>query len=257
MEDFFYAGGLRALMARIGALLHTSALTVSGESLGEGLAGAQVFDNEVIRPLDLPLHPEGGLAVLRGSLAPDGAVIKQTAASPELLVHSGPAVVFEDYDDMVARVDDESLEVGPASVLVLRQAGPVGGPGMPEWGQLPIPAKLLRAGVRDLVRVSDARMSGTSYGACVLHVAPESAIGGPLAVVQSGDVISLDVPRRRLDLEVPPEVLAHRRAQWRPRPAHYERGWGRLYSSSVRQANQGCDLDFLEAGPATPEPAIH
>jgi dihydroxy-acid dehydratase len=257
MEDFFYAGGLRALMARIGELLHTAALTVTGQSLAAGFEGAEVFDDEVIRPLDLPLHPEGGLAVLRGSLAPDGAVIKQTAASPELLVHSGPAVVFEDYDDMVARVDDESLEVGPSSVLVLRRAGPVGGPGMPEWGQLPIPAKLLRAGIRDLVRVSDARMSGTSYGACVLHVAPESAIGGPLALVEEGDVISLDVARRRLDLEVAPEELARRRAEWRPRPAHYERGWGRLYASSVRQANEGCDLDFLEAGPQTPEPAIH
>ncbi len=257
MEDFFYAGGLRALMARIADWLHTDALTATGRTMGEELEGARVYNDDVIRSLEGPLSPEGGLAVLRGSLAPDGAVIKHTAASPELLAHTGPAVVFEDYDDLSARIDDTALAVTPGSVLVLRQAGPVGGPGMPEWGQLPIPAKLLRAGVRDMVRVSDARMSGTSYGACVLHVAPESAIGGPLALVQDGDLIALDVPRRRLDLEVAPEVLARRRAAWQPRPAHYQRGWGQLYSRSVGQANEGCDLDFLQAGAATPEPSIH
>jgi dihydroxy-acid dehydratase len=257
MEDFFYAGGLKGLMARLGDLLRLDALTVTGRTLGEELRGAEVFDDAVIRPLDDPLWPEGGLAVLRGNLAPDGAVIKQTAAAPELLVHTGPAVVFDDYEDLLARVDDDALDVGPGSVLVLRQAGPVGGPGMPEWGQLPLPAKLLRAGVRDLVRVSDARMSGTSYGACVLHVAPESAIGGPLALVESGDLVTLDVPRRRLDLEVSPELMARRRADWRPRAPHYGRGWGKLYLSSIRQANEGCDLDFLEAGPPTAEPAIH
>jgi len=257
MEDFFYAGGLRGLMNRLGDLLVRDTITVTGHTLGEELADARVYDDKVIRPLDNPIWPEGGLAVLRGNLAPDGAVIKQTAASPELLVHTGPAVVFEDYDDMAARIDDDDLHAGADSVLVLREAGPIGGPGMPEWGQLPLPAKLLRAGIRDLVRVSDARMSGTSYGTCVLHVAPESAAGGPLALVRSGDLITLDVPGRRIQLEVSPEVLAERLATWRPRPPHYERGWGKLYSNSIRQANEGCDLDFLEAGAPTPEPAIH
>jgi dihydroxy-acid dehydratase len=257
MEDFFYAGGLRALMARLDPFLEADTLTVTGRSLRDGYAGATVYNDDVIRPLDRPLASEGGLAVLRGSLAPDGAVIKHTAASPELLIHTGPAVVFDDYDDLAARIDDEHLDVGPNSVLVLRRGGPVGGPGMPEWGQLPLPAKLLRTGIRDLVRVSDARMSGTSYGTCVLHVAPESAIGGPLALVADGDLIALDVPARRLDLEVPAEIIARRREAWRPRAPHYQRGWGKLYTHSIGQANEGCDLDFLQAGEATPEPAIH
>ncbi|HLH99850.1 MAG TPA: L-arabinonate dehydratase, partial [Acidimicrobiales bacterium] len=257
MEDFYYAGGLRALMARLGPLIDGSAMTVTGKPMGDGIAGAVVHHDEVIRPLDRPLSPEGGLAVLRGTLAPDGAVIKPTAASPELLVHTGPAVVFDDYDDLAARIDDERLAVDAGSVLVLRQAGPIGGPGMPEWGQLPLPAKLLRTGIRDMVRVSDARMSGTSYGTCVLHVAPESAVGGPLALVENGDLVTLDVPGRRLDLEVPAETLARRREAWRPPVPHYQRGWGSLYSRTIRQANEGCDLDFLEAGAPTPEPAIH
>lgn len=257
MEDFFYAGGLRGLLARLGDLVSAEAVTVTGRSLRDEVRGAEVFDDAVIRTLDDPLWPEGGIAVLRGSLAPDGAVIKQTAAAPELLVHTGPAVVFENYDDMTKRIDDESLEVGPDSVLVLRNAGPIGGPGMPEWGQLPLPAKLLRAGIRDLVRVSDARMSGTSYGACVLHVAPESAAGGPLALVEDGDLVTLDVPARRLDLEVSPEEMARRRSAWHPPAPHYQRGWGKLYATSIRQANEGCDLDFLEAGEPTHEPAIH
>jgi dihydroxy-acid dehydratase len=257
MEDFFYAGGLRGLLARLGDLVAPEAITVTGRTLREELHGAQVFDDDVIRTLDNPLWPEGGIAVLRGTLAPDGAVIKQTAASPELLVHTGPAVVFDDYDDMARRIDDEGLDVNADSVLVLRNAGPIGGPGMPEWGQLPLPAKLLRAGIRDLVRISDARMSGTSYGACVLHVAPESAAGGPLALVVEGDLVTLDVPARRLDLEVPPEEIARRRAAWRPPAPHYQRGWGKLYATSIRQANEGCDLDFLEAGEPTEEPAIH
>jgi dihydroxy-acid dehydratase len=257
MEDFFYAGGLRGLLARLGDLVSAEAVTVTGRSLRDEVRGAEVFDDAVIRTLDDPLWPEGGIAVLRGSLAPDGAVIKQTAAAPELLVHTGPAVVFENYDDMTKRIDDESLEVGPDSVLVLRNAGPIGGPGMPEWGQLPLPAKLLRAGIRDLVRVSDARMSGTSYGACVLHVAPESAAGGPLALVEDGDLVTLDVPARRLDLEVSPEEMARRRSAWHPPAPHYQRGWGKLYATSIRQANEGCDLDFLEAGEPTEEPAIH
>jgi dihydroxy-acid dehydratase len=257
MEDFFYAGGLRALMARLTRLLELDALTVTGRTVGEEIAGATVYDDRVIRPLGDPLWPGGSLAVLHGTLAPDGAVIKQTAASRELLVHKGPAVVFRDYEDMERRVDEEGLEVTPASVLLLQRAGPVGGPGMPEWGQLPLPKKLLRAGVRDMVRVSDARMSGTSFGTCVLHVAPESAVGGPLALVRDGDLVSLDVPGRRLDLEVPAEELARRRDAWAPGPPYYRRGWGKLYAATVRQANEGCDLDFLEYGPPTPEPSIH
>jgi dihydroxy-acid dehydratase len=194
---------------------------------------------------------------VRGTLAPDGAIIKQTAASKGLLVHKGPAVVFRDYVDLQRRVDEEALEVTPASVLLLQRAGPVGGPGMPEWGQLPLPKKLLRAGVRDMVRVSDARMSGTSFGTCVLHVAPESAVGGPLALVRDGDLVSLDVPGRRLDLEVPAEELSRRRQAWAPGPPYYRRGWGKLYTATVRQANEGCDLDFLERGGPTPEPPIY
>jgi dihydroxy-acid dehydratase len=257
MEDFFYAGGLRALMARMSALLELGALTVTGRTLAEELAGARVYNDKVIRPLEDPLWPGGSLAVLHGSLAPKGAVIKQTAASPELLVHEGPAVVFKDYEDLENRVDDERLQVTAGSVLLLQHAGPVGGPGMPEWGQLPLPKKLLRAGVRDMVRVSDARMSGTSFGTCVLHVSPESAVGGPLALVEDGDVVSLDVPNRRLDLLVPPEELSRRRDAWTPRPYYYERGWGKLYTATVRQAHEGCDLDFLEYGPPTPDPPIH
>jgi len=244
-------------MSRLDPLMHPKTLTVTGRSLRDGYANAPVYNDDVIRRLDDPLSPEGGLAVLRGSLAPDGAVIKHTAASPELLAHTGPAVVFEDYDDMARRIDDDRLDVAPASVLVLRQAGPIGGPGMPEWGHLPVPAKLLRSGVRDLVRVSDARMSGTAYGTCVVHVTPESAAGGPLALVADGDLVTLNVGSRRLDLEVPAEILARRRDHWRPPPPIYRRGWGKLYVSSVGQADKGCDLDFLEAGGPTPEPAIH
>jgi dihydroxy-acid dehydratase len=257
MEDFFHAGGLRALMARLSGLLDTGTTGVTGRTLGEEIAGATVYDDRVIRPLEDPLWPGGSLACLHGTLAPDGAVIKQTSASPELLSHRGPAVVFSDYEDMERRIDDEALDVTPASVLVLRRAGPIGGPGMPEWGQLPLPKKLLRAGARDMVRVSDARMSGTSFGTCVLHVAPESAVGGPLALVRDGDPVSLDVPGRRLDLEVPAEELARRREAWAPGLPHFHRGWGKLYAATVSQANKGCDLDFLEHGPPTPEPAVH
>ncbi len=222
MQDFFEAGGLRALMTRLD--LHDTA-TVSGYSLLETLSGATVYDDDVIRPVSNPLSAQGGLAILRGSLAPDGCVIKHSAATPSLLTHTGPAVVFEDYDDMSARVDDPSLEVTADSVLVLRNAGPLGGPGMPEWGMLPIPKKLLAAGVRDMVRISDARMSGTAYGTCVLHVAPESFAGGPLALVRTGDLISLDVEARRLDLEVPEEELAARRSSWVPREFPATRGY--------------------------------
>jgi dihydroxy-acid dehydratase len=211
----------------------------------------------VIRPLNNPLQPEGGVAVLRGSLAPNGAVIKHSAADPRLLAHTGPAVVFEDYDDMNRRLDDPDLPVTPDSVLVLRQAGPKGGPGMPEWGMLPLPKKLLQQGVRDMVRISDARMSGTSYGTCVLHVAPESHVGGPLALVRDGDPVRLDVPRRRLDLLVEEAEVERRRAAWTPPPPRYARGWTALHLAHVRQADEGCDFDVLERGAPTPEPEIH
>jgi dihydroxy-acid dehydratase len=254
MEDFFYAGGLRGLLARIDDLLHPDRPTVAGRTLREAIAGAQVYDDDVIRPRDNPLASEGGLAVLRGNLAPDGAVIKQLAADPALLTHTGPAVVFDGYADLLARIDDEDLDVDAGSVLVLRGAGPQGGPGMPEHGMLPIPAKLLKQGVRDMVRVSDARMSGTSYGACVLHVAPESHVGGPLALVRDGDPVTLDVPGRRLTLDVRDEELARRRAGWTPPPPLYPRGYGALHAAHITQADAGCDFDFL-AGPGTmPEP---
>ncbi len=256
MEDFYYAGGLRALLARIVDLLDPTCRTVNGRTLGENIAGAESFNDEVIRSRDNPLSPTGGTAVLRGNLAPDGAIIKPTAAEPHLLQHRGPAVVFRSIEDMYARIDDESLAVTADSVLVLQNAGPLGGPGMPEWGQLPIPKKLLRQGVRDMVRISDARMSGTSYGACVLHVAPEAAAGGPLALVRDGDPIELDVERRRLHLDVPDAELTHRREAWRPPPPAYGRGYGALWLRHVTQADQGCDFDFLHAGAPTPDPKI-
>jgi len=257
MEDFYYAGGIRALLARLMHLLEGDAPTVSGRSLAENVAGAEVYDDDVTRPLDRPVSAEQTLAVLRGSLAPDGAVIKPIAATPALMRHTGPAVVFDDYNDLAARIDRDDLEVTPDSVLVLRCAGPLGGPGMPEWGMLPIPQKLLRAGVRDMVRVSDGRMSGTSYGTCVLHVAPESHIGGPLALVRSGDPISLDVPARRLDLLVDADEMARRTAAWTAPQPRYERGYGALYSALVTQADQGCDFAVLRDGPAPSEPEIH
>ena len=257
MQDFYYAGGLRALMERLGGLLDRSAMTVAGITLGEAVAGARVLDDDVIRPLDNPLKPEGGVAVLRGNLCPDGAVIKHSAASTALLQHSGPAVVFDDYNDMARRIDDPDLDVTADSVLVLRNAGPIGGPGMPEWGMLPIPKKLLRQGVRDMVRISDSRMSGTSYGTCVLHVAPESAVGGPLALVRSGDTITLDVAGRRLTLEVSEAELAARRAAWTAPPPHYVRGFGRLHAREVTQANEGCDYRVLEGTAPTADPEIH
>jgi dihydroxy-acid dehydratase len=257
MEDFFYAGGLRALLARLADLLDIEATTANGKSLGANLAGAEGYNDEVIRPRNNPVKSEGSLVVLRGNLAPDGAVIKQSAASPELLRHRGKAVVFRDYDEMARRIDDPDLVVEAGSVLVLQGAGPLGGPGMPEWGMLPIPKKLLEAGVRDMVRISDARMSGTSYGTCVLHVSPESHIGGPLALVREGDEILLDVAAGLLELCVDAAELARRRAEWVPPPAPYGRGYGALYAQHVTQAHEGCDFDFLAAGPPIPEPAIH
>jgi dihydroxy-acid dehydratase len=257
MEDFYYAGGLRGLMARLADLLDGDCPTVGGTTLGETYATAQVYDDKVIRPRDDPLSAEGGTAILTGNLAPDGAVVKQSAADPKLHRHSGPAVVFRDYNDLAARIDDPGLPVTADSVLVLQNAGPVGAPGMPEWGQLPIPQKLLKAGVRDMVRISDARMSGTSYGTCVLHVAPEAHVGGPLALVEDGDVITLDIPARRLSLAVDAATLAARRAAWRPLHAIPGRGYVAMYAQHVTQANRGCDFDFLHAGPAIPEPEIH
>jgi len=257
MEDFYFAGGIRPLIARLGELMHGGALTVNGRTMGENTRGAQVYNEEVIRSLNNPVTDTGALAVLRGNLAPDGAVIKPSAADPKLLKHSGPAVVFKDYNDMAARLDDPGLDVTPDSVLVLQNGGPLGGPGMPEWGMLPLPKKLLQRGVRDMVRISDSRMSGTSYGTCVLHVAPESAVGGPLALVRTGDVVTLDVPGRVLRMEVPDAELKRRRAQWTPPKAHYPRGFGALYVQHVTQADQGCDFDFLTAEGRVPEPEIH
>jgi len=257
MEDFYYAGGLRALLKDIGDLLVLDARTVNGMTLGENIAGAEVFNREVILPREKALVASGSLAVLRGNLAPGGAVIKPAAAEPQLLKHVGPAVVFADYNDMAARIDDPALPVTADSVLVLQNAGPQGAPGMPEWGQLPIPKKLLDKGVRDMVRISDARMSGTSYGACVLHVAPESFIGGPLALVRTGDLIELDVPSRRLELKVSDAELARRRAAWKKPAPRYERGYGALYQRHITQADEGCDFDFLEGTAPTAEPEIH
>jgi dihydroxy-acid dehydratase len=249
MEDFFYAGGLPAVLHELAPLLHTGALTVTGRSLGENVEGAKVWNRDVIVPLDRPLGREGGTVVLYGNLCPDGAVIKQTAASPHLLRHRGRAVVFESKHDLMTRVNDSALEVDETSVLVQKLGGPKGGPGMPEWGQLPIPEKLLRQGVKDMVRISDARMSGTSYGACVLHVSPEAAVGGPLALVRTGDEIELDVPGRRLTLHVADDELARRRAAWRPPRPAFTRGYGKLFLDHVLQAHEGADFDFLRGGP--------
>jgi dihydroxy-acid dehydratase len=257
MEDFYYAGGLPALLHNLGDLLDLTASTANGKTLGENIEGAKVFNDDVIRDRDNAIVPSATLAVLYGNLAPDGAVIKPPAAEARLHKHSGPAVVFENYNEMAARIDDPDLDIDENSVIVLKNAGPQGAPGMPEWGQLPIPTKILEKGVRDMVRISDARMSGTSYGACVLHVAPESAIGGPLAFVQTGDIIELDVAGRRLNLHVDDEELAKRRANWQPEPPKYSRGYGALYLQHITQANEGCDFDFLEAGTPIPEPEIH
>jgi dihydroxy-acid dehydratase len=257
MEDFYYAGGLRAMLENLRELLKPDVRTANGHTLGENIAGSKVFNDDVIRPVTAPLVASDSLAVLRGNLAPNGAVIKPPAAEPRLHRHAGKAVVFADYNDMAARIDDPALPVDETSVIVLKHAGPLGGPGMPEWGQLPIPQKLLEKGVRDMVRISDARMSGTSYGACVLHVAPESWIGGPLALVRDGDVIELDVPARRLSLKVSEEEFSRRRAAWKPPAPRYGRGYGQLFAQHITQANEGCDFDFLEGGASTPDPEIH
>ncbi len=258
MEDFFYAGGLRGLLTRLTDILHLDCLSANGKTLGENIAGAQVYNDDVIRPLNNPLYAAGGLAVLRGNLCPDGAVIKPTAADPKFLKHSGPAVVFDDYNELAARIDDPDLDVDENSVLVLRNAGPLGGPGMPEWGMLPIPQKLLKRGVRDMVRISDARMSGTSYGTCILHVDPESFVGGPLALVKTGDIIELDVAKRSLNLRIDDAEMARRRADWKAPKPKFPRGYGKLFSEHVTQAHKGCDFDFLaRTQEPVPEPDIH
>src|SRR3989441_10075 len=245
MEDFFYAGGLPAVLKELLPLLHGDALTVNGQPMADNVRDARCWNEDVIRPLGMPLAKEGGTVVLSGNLCPDGALLKQSAASPHLLPHRGRAVVFEDHDDLHRRIDDPGLPIDENSVLVLKHVGPRGAPGMPEWGAAPIPARLLKRGVKDMVRISDARMSGTSYGTVVLHVAPESAVGGPLALVRDGDAIELDVPNRRLPLRVGDEELDRRRSAWKPRPPRFTRGYGRLFLDHVLQANEGCDFDFL------------
>ena len=259
MEDFFYAGGLPALMSQMREHLHLDALTVTGKTLGENIANAAVYNADVIRSTDNPIYAEGALAVLRGNLAPDGCIIKPSACPPRFLKHAGPALVFDDYPAMKAAIDRDDLDVTPDHVLVLRNAGPQGGPGMPEWGMLPIPKKLVKQGVRDMVRISDARMSGTSYGACILHVAPESYVGGPLSLLRTGDRIVLDVPARTLNMDVSEDELARRRAAQAPPPPRFERGYGWMFSRHIAQADSGCDFDFLETGFGAPsgEPDIY
>lgn len=257
MEDFHYAGGLPALMSRLTPHLFLDQRNVNGKTLGENLQGVQVLDDAVIRPLDNPVSANGALAVLRGNLAPEGAVMKASAASPKFFQHRGRAIVFDDPAAMNKACADVNLDCDENSVLVLRNAGPVGAPGMPEWGGLPIPKRLLDQGVRDMVRISDARMSGTHYGTCVLHVSPESAVGGPLALVHSGDWIELDVAARRLHLDVNDDELARRRAAWQPPAEPASRGFVKLYRAHVTQAHEGCDFDFLQGTDATPEPVIY
>jgi dihydroxy-acid dehydratase len=257
MEDFYYAGGLPALLgqlAKVPGALHLDRITVTGRPFGEKITDAPIYDEDVIRTPDTALAAEAGLAVLRGNLAPDGAVIKYIAAEPRLVKHTGPAVVFDSYPDLQARINDPALNITPDSVLVLRNAGPKGGPGMPEYGMLPIPDYLLAQGVRDMVRISDARMSGTSYGACVLHVAPEAFVGGPLAFVKTGDLITLDVAARELSLDISERTAELRQANWQPPEPKFERGYGALYSEHITQANQGCDFGFLARRGRNPEP---
>jgi len=256
-EDLHFAGGLMAVLDVIRDKLDLSCMTVNGKTLGDNMKGAAVFDSDVVRSLDNPVYASGAIVVLKGSLAPRGAVLKRSAADPGLLDHVGPAVVFGNHHDMMERIDDPNLQVTADSVLVLQEAGPIGAPGMPEWGMLPIPKKLLEQGVRDMVRISDGRMSGTSYGTCVLHVCPESRIGGPLALVRDGDLIRLDAASRRLDLLVDEAEMARRRSAWTAPPAHYVRGYGAMFSEHVLQADEGCDFDYLARGGVNPEPEIH
>ncbi len=258
MEDFYYAGGLRGLMSRLTGRLNLDAMTVSGRTLGDTLKGAEVYNDDVIRPVENPIYPSGSLAVLRGNLAPDGCVIKPCAMEQRLMVHEGPALVFDSYPEMKKAVDDPELDVTPDHIMVLRNAGPIGAPGMPEWGMLPIPTKLVRQGVRDMLRISDARMSGTSYGACVLHAAPEAAIGGPLCLVETGDMVRVDVPNRTIDMLVEDTELEHRRARWKAPEPKATRGYNWMFAMHIQQADKGCDFDYLETsfGRTAPEPDI-
>ena len=258
MEDFYFAGGLRALMDQLGDKLDRSAITCTGKPLEEGIAGAPVYNDDVIRPLSNPVYKEGSLAVLKGNLCPNGAVIKPAACDPKFHHHEGPALVFDSYPEMKAAIDDENLDVTPDHVLVLRNAGPQGGPGMPEWGMLPMPKALLKQGHRDMLRISDARMSGTSYGACILHVAPESFVGGPLALLKTGDIVRMDLEARTLDMLVDEDELAARRAAWKAPEPRFERGWGYMFQRHVGQADQGCDFDYLTVafGQTAGEPDI-
>jgi dihydroxy-acid dehydratase len=257
MEDFYYAGGLRALMAELRDVLDLSCMTVTGKTLGDNIAGAKVHLPDVIHPLSDPIYEGGATAVLKGNIAPNGCVMKPSAADQRLTQHRGKVIAFEDYNHMAREIERDDLDVTPDHILVLKNAGPKGGPGMPEWGMLPIPKKLVKQGVRDMLRISDARMSGTSYGACILHVAPESFVGGPLAFVQTGDEIEVDVKNRRIHLHVSDDELARRRAAWTPPKPHYARGYGAMFAEHIGQADQGCDFDFLLAGEKTPEPEIH
>ncbi len=258
MEDFYYAGGLKALMQEIAPLLDLTQITVAGRSWAEELKGVKNHNPDVIRSMETAIYPEGALAVLKGNLSPNGCVIKPSACAPHLRQHSGPAIVFDDYASMKAVIDRDDFDVTPDHILILRNAGPQGGPGMPEWGMLPIPKKLVKQGVRDMLRISDARMSGTSYGACILHVSPESYIGGPLALVQTGDMITVDVPARSITLDVDEAELARRKAALTPPPPRFERGYGWMFAQHIKQADEGCDFDFLETGFGAPngEPAI-
>jgi len=258
MEDFYYAGGLKGMLKRIEGHLDGAAMTVTGKGIGDNIATAEVYDDDVIRPLDNPIYASGALVVLKGNLAPDGCVMKVSAMDNRFLKHSGPALVFDDYPAMKAAINDENLDATADTVMILRNAGPKGGPGMPEWGMLPVPTKLVKEGVRDMLRISDARMSGTSYGACILHVAPESYIGGPLALVRTGDMITVDVEQRLIRMEVDDAELEKRRAAWQPLPPRYERGFGWMFSRHIKQADTGCDFDYLETdfGAPVAEPDI-
>lgn len=254
MEDFFYAGGLPALMQELGDKLDLGVTTVTGQTLGEDIANARNFNEDVIRPLSNPVYSEGSLAVLRGNLAPDGAVIKPAAMDPKFQTHTGPAIVADSYDALKEIINDEDYPMTPDNVLVLRNAGPQGGPGMPEWGMIPMPKALLKLGLRDMVRLSDARMSGTSYGACILHVAPEAFVGGPLALIQTGDIVELDVPGRSLNVQLSDAELAERRAAWAAPEPRYQRGYGWMFARHIQQADKGCDFDYLETGFGAPVP---
>jgi dihydroxy-acid dehydratase len=257
MEDFFYAGGLPALFTVLGKHLHRDTINVTGKTLAKAYGGAKVHNADVIRGFDNPVSTAQGVAILKGNLAPNGCVMKPSAAEPRLLKHTGPAIVFKTYEEMSKAVYDENLDVTADHVMVLQNAGPVGGPGMPEWGMLPIPKRLLKQGVRDMIRISDARMSGTSYGACILHVSPESHIGGPLAAVRNGDMITVDVAARKLHLHLSAAEIRKRLKEWDPPNRHVERGYRKMFATHIKQAHEGCDFDFLLGTAPLPEPAIH